>query len=37
MQIFWIVFILAMSCGIAGFGALIWECFKTVKEEMKNG
>lgn len=37
MELFWIVFIFAMSCGMAGFVAFIWECVKCVKEEMKNG
>ena len=37
MELFWIVFIFAMSCGMAGFGALVWECVKCIKEEMKNG
>ena len=34
MDLFWIVFILAISCGTVGYGFFIYELFVAVKNEI---
>ena len=36
MDLFWIIFILAVSCGTVGYGFFIYELFVAIKNEMKS-